>query len=332
MTADDVAIDIKFAGVCHSDLHQARDEWGGSLFPMVPGHEIAGLVTAVGANVSDFKVGDKVGVGCMVDSCRSCANCGKGEEQYCATGCVFTYNGKAKYAHCAEYNEQGGAPTYGGYSQSIVVDKRFVLRIPDNLDMAGAAPLLCAGITTYSPFIAYGLKPHMKLGVIGLGGLGHMGVKIGKAMGNHVTVISRGVTKKADAMESLHADAYLDSTDGDAMKAAAGSFDFLYCTVSAPFDIATYTDLLGLDGTIVLVGVPPEKLSFSAFNVIGGRKRIGGSLIGGVLQTQQMLDFCGAHNIVSDIELISADKINDAYERLAKSDVKYRFVIDASTI
>ena len=282
--------------------------------------------------MTDLKVGDIVGVGCMVDSCRTCKCCVLGEEQYCATGCVFTYNGKAKYEHCAEYNADGGAVTLGGYSQSIVVDRKYVLTIPSSLDLAGAAPLLCAGITTYSPFKTYGLKPSWKLGVVGLGGLGHMGVKFGKAMGNHTTVISRGTGKKADAIENLKADDFLDSTDAEAMKAAKGTFDFIYCTISSQFDILPYVDLLGLDGTIVLVGVPPQPLSIYAGSVIFQRKRICGSLIGGISQTQEMLNFCGEHNIVCDVEVISADKINEAYTRTLNSDVKYRFVIDTATL
>ena len=329
---NDVKMLVKFAGICHSDIHQARNEWGGAIFPMVPGHENVGLVTEVGSNVTAFKIGDVAGVGCMVDSCRTCSNCSVGEEQYCSpSGPIFTYNSTSKYAHCIEYNAEGGAPTYGGYSQSMVVDSKYVLRVPENLDMAGAAPLLCAGITTYSPFKSYGLKPHMKLGVIGLGGLGHMGVKFGKAWGCNTTVISRGTSKMKDALEHLGADAFLDATDEGAMKLQHGTFDFLYCTISGQFNITTYLNLLALDGTIVLVGAPPENLSFSAFSVIGGRKRIVGSLIGGIAQTQEMLDFCGQHNIVSDVEVIPADKINEAYDRTVKSDVKYRFCIDCST-
>lgn len=332
LTDDDVAISIKYAGICHSDIHTGRDEWGPAIYPLVPGHEIGGVVTAVGSAVTKFKVGDIVGVGCMVDSCRTCHPCRLGEEQYCATGCSYTYNSRAKYPHMAEYTPEGGAPNYGGYSDSIVVTQSFVLHIPSNLDLAAATPLLCAGITTFSPFMHFGLRPSHKLAVIGLGGLGHMGVKFGKAFGSHVTVISRGTAKRDSALTELGAHAYLDSTDAEAMAAAKGNFDFILNTVSAEHDLMAYINLLTLDGTIVLVGAPPCSLPIRGGALIGGRRRVAGSLIGGVKETQDMLDFCGRHNITCDIELIDASKINEAWDRTVRSDVKYRFVIDTTTL
>lgn len=333
VTADDVLIDIKFAGICHSDIHTAKDEWGPAIYPLVPGHEIIGLVVAVGSNVTEFEVGASVGVGCMVDSCRSCGCCKKGLEQYCSSGSVYTYNSRHKYKHCAEYVEEtGGNPTYGGYSQKIVVDKRFVVGVPETLDMAAATPLLCAGITMYSPMIQYGLQAKHRFGVIGLGGLGHMGAKFGVAFGCHTTVISRGETKRASALNDLKVHSYLNSQDAEAMKAAKGTFDFLICTVSAGYDLADYTSLLDVDGKIILVGAPPNPLGLKAGNLIGKRITVAGSLIGGVQETQEMMDFCGRHNIVCDIELIAASQINVAYERTLASDVKYRFVIDTSTM
>jgi uncharacterized zinc-type alcohol dehydrogenase-like protein len=330
--ANDVAIKIKYAGICHSDIHQAREEWGKGTFPMVPGHEIAGFIEAVGRNVSDFVVGEKVGVGCMVDSCRTCANCRQGEEQYCGTGAVFTYNGRAKYPHCEEYTPEGGAVTQGGYSQHIIVDKNFVLHVPDNLAFEAVAPLLCAGITTYSPLIHYGLQPHMKFGVAGLGGLGHMAAKFGVAFGAHTTVISRGQSKKESALNELKVHAYLDSADPAAMKAAAGSYDFIVSTISAPHDMTMYINLLKTNGKLILVGVPPGQVPLSMNGLIFGRRTIAGSLIGGIRETQEMLDFCGRNNIVCDVEMIRAEQVNEAYDRTMKSDVKYRFVIDVDTI
>lgn len=331
LAEDDVGIAINWAGICHSDIHQARGEWGGSSYPMVPGHEIGGLVTAVGAKVTTLKVGDSVGVGCMVDSCRSCKNCALGDENYCFEGSVFTYNGKHKFKHCAEYNDDGGSATQGGYSQYIVVNYRFVLKIPSNLDLAAATPLLCAGITVYSPFKYYGLRPEHKLGVVGLGGLGHMAVKFGKAFGCHTTVISRGTSKKSSAMDLLKADEFLDSTNADAVAAKASSFDFIISTISAPFDINAIVNLLSFNGTLVLVGAPAEPLALGTFPLLFGRRKVGGSIIGGTKETQEMLDFCGQHNIVCEIEKIPASYINEAYERCMAADVKYRFVIDAST-
>lgn len=330
--ASDVAIKVLYAGICHSDIHQVREEWGQAIFPMVPGHEICGTVEAVGVDVNDFKVGDIVGIGCMVDSCRKCSFCKSGEENYCTGGMIGTYTTKAKYPHMAEYDADGGAVTYGGYSESIVVDRQYVLKVPANLDLAAATPLLCAGITTYSPLKHFGLKPNHKLGVIGLGGLGHMAVKFGVAFGAHVTVISRGTSKRGSSLNDLKANSYIDSTDAAAMKAAVGTFDFILDTVAADHDIGAMMDLLTTNGKCVLVGVPPAPFSIHAFSFIGGRKTLSGSLIGGIEETQEMLEFCGRHNIVCDIEMIKASEINVAYERAIKSDVKYRFVIDNSTL
>lgn len=328
----DVAIKVMYSGICHSDIHQARDEWFKGIFPMVPGHEIVGHVQAVGSAVGDaFKIGDIVGVGCMVGSCQNCENCKAGEEQFCKNGAVYTYNGTEKFPHMAEYNEQGGNPTYGGYSEYILADKSFVVKVPPNLDLAAAAPLLCAGITTYSPLKHYGLKAGQRFAVLGLGGLGHMGVKFGKAFDAHTTVISRGTSKKDSALNDLKADAFLDSTDAAAMEAAAGTFDFILDTVSAAHDINAYFNLLKTDGKLIMVGVAPETFTVSSFPLVFGRRTFGGSLIGGIKETQEMLEFCGKHNIVCDIELINASQINEAYERTVESDVKYRFVIDAST-
>jgi len=326
--ANDVVIDIKFAGICHSDIHQVREEWGKAIFPMVPGHEIGGVVTQVGESVTKFKVGDTVGVGCMVDSCRSCTNCRRGEEQYCANSCVYTYNSVHRFAHCVEC----GTPTYGGYSKAIVVNQDFVLSIPSNLDLAAATPLLCAGITLYSPLIRFGLQANKKLGIVGMGGLGHMGVKLGVAMGSHTTVISRGTSKKETSLNDLHAHAFIDSTNAEEMNAVAGTFDLIICTISAKYDIVPYLKLLRTDGQFVVVGVPPESIPLAAHNLVNQRLSLAGSLIGGIRETQEMLDFCGRNDIVCDIELINADYINQAYDRAVNSDVKYRFVIDTASI
>lgn len=330
--ASDVAIKVLYAGICHSDIHQVKEEWGQAIFPMVPGHEICGTVEAVGANVQDFKVGDIVGVGCMVDSCRKCSYCKSGEENYCTGGMIGTYASKAKYSHMPEYNSEGGAVTHGGYSESIVVDRQYVLKVPANLDLAAATPLLCAGITTYSPLKHFGLKPNHRLAVLGLGGLGHMAVKFGVAFGSHVTVISRGINKKESSLVDLKANSYIDSTDAAAMSAAAGTFDFMLDTIAADHDIGAMMELLATNGKCVMVGVPAKPFNIHAFSFIMGRKTLSGSLIGGIEETQEMLEFCGRHNIVCDIEMIKASEINLAYERALKSDVKYRFVIDNSTL
>jgi uncharacterized zinc-type alcohol dehydrogenase-like protein len=318
----DVLIDITHCGVCHSDLHQVRDEWGGALFPMVPGHEIIGRVAQVGKSVSKFKVGDAVGVGCMVDSCRECAACKADLEQFCAKGMAPTYNG-------TEMDRK--TPTYGGYSEKVVVTEDFVLRVPDNLDLAAAAPLLCAGITTYSPLRHWKVGKGHKVGVIGLGGLGHMGVKFAAAFGAETYVITTTPGKAQDARR-LGAVGTVVSKDTDDMARHAGSFDFLLSTVAAQYDPAPYLDLLKYDGTMAVVGAPDKPLNLHLFSVIMGRKSLAGSLIGGIRETQEMLDFCGEHNIVSDVEVIPVQQINEAYERMLKSDVRYRFSIDMKSL
>ncbi|MFG3546938.1 NAD(P)-dependent alcohol dehydrogenase [Streptomyces sp. NPDC047725] len=317
----DVLIDIKFAGICHSDIHQAREGWGEALFPMVPGHEIAGVVSEVGPGVTKFAVGDRVGVGCMVDSCRECDACLAGLEQYCAKGNVGTYNAVGK----------DGEPTYGGYSQKIVVDEAFVLRIPDGIALDEAAPLLCAGITTYSPLRHWNAGPGKKVAVVGLGGLGHMGVKLAHAMGAEVTVLSQSLRKREDGLK-LGADHYYATSDPATFERLAGTFDLIVSTVSAPLDLGAYLSLLKTDGALVNVGAPEEPVSLNLFSVIGGRKTLAGSMIGGIRETQEMLDFCAGHGIGAEIELIAASEINDAYERVLASDVRYRFVIDTATI
>jgi len=300
---------------------------------MVPGHEIGGFVIAVGSKVAKFSVGDHAGVGCMVDSCRSCVNCRRGNEQYCSNGFVGTYNGRHKYCiECSPGDPGSGTPTYGGYSKHIVVDQAFVLLIPSTLDLAAATPLLCAGITVYSPMIHFGLRPNMKFGVVGLGGLGHMAVKIGVAFGCHTTVISRGISKREDSLNLLKAHAFLDSTNESDMRAAASSFDFIISSVSAKFNVGMYLGLLEADGKFIVVGAPPDALDVGASQLIFGRKTFAGSLIGGIAETQEMLDFCGRNGIVCDIETIEANKITESYDRAVASDVKYRFVIDVATI
>lgn len=318
----DVLIDIQYCGICHSDIHQARGEWGNSTFPMVPGHEIVGTVTEVGSAVTKFKIGDLVGVGCFVDSCRKCGSCKDGLEQYCDGHISFTYNG-------TDHDQK--TATQGGYSNKIVVDENYVLRVPTNLDLKAVAPLLCAGITTYSPLKHFGLKNGQKLAVLGLGGLGHMGVKFGAAFGADVTVLSTSKSKEADA-KRLGAQHFELFTDEATLTRLQGSFDFILDTVSANHDINALANLLKRDGTLILVGVPSEALPLGAFSIIPRRRRIVGSMIGGIKETQEMLDFCGKHGIVSDIEIISAKDINTAFERTIKSDVRYRFVIDMATI
>jgi uncharacterized zinc-type alcohol dehydrogenase-like protein len=317
----DVAIDIKYCGICHSDIHQARDEWGGAIFPMVPGHEIAGVVTAVGSKVTKFKVGDKVGIGCFVDSCRECEQCKDGLEQYCAVGAVWTYNAK----------EKNGEPTFGGYSDKIVADENYVLRLPDNLPLDAVAPLLCAGITLYSPLKHWQTGPGKKVAIVGLGGLGHMGVKIAHALGAEVTVLSQSLRKKEDGLR-LGADHYYATSDPKTFEKLARSFDLIINTVGSDMDLNQYLELLKIDGSLVLVGLPEKPASVAAFSLVLGRRSLAGSAIGGIAETQEMLDFCGKHNITSDIELIPIQKVNEAYERVLKSDVRYRFVIDMASL
>ncbi|HEJ7997021.1 TPA: NAD(P)-dependent alcohol dehydrogenase, partial [Serratia liquefaciens] len=315
----DVQIKVLFCGVCHSDLHQARNEWNNTLFPVVPGHEIVGRVSAVGNHVSRYQVGDLVGVGCMVDSCRSCPSCDEGLEQYCENGFTGTYNGE---------DRQTGATTYGGYSTDMVVDQDFVLRVPENLDPAGVAPLLCAGITTYSPLRQWGAGPGKKVGIVGLGGLGHMGVKLARAMGAHVVLFTTSASKVEDA-KRLGAHEVVISRNPEEMAQHTNSFDFILNTVAAQHDLNPFLNLLRRDGTLTLVGAPEhDHPSPQVFNLIMKRRRIAGSLIGGIAETQEMLDFCGQHGITSDIELIPMQQINEAFERMLKSDVKYRFVVD----
>ena len=319
----DVQIEILYTGVCHSDLHIARNEWPGTVYPVVPGHEIIGRVTAVGDNVTKFKVGDLAGVGCLVDSCQDCASCAEGLEQYCEKGFVPTYNGKDK---------QSGERTYGGYSDSLVVTEGFVLRVPENLDLKAVAPLLCAGITTYSPLRHWKVQAGQKVGVVGLGGLGHMGVKFAHAMGAKVVVITTSPGKEADARR-LGADEVLLSKDGAAMRKHAGSFDFVLDTVPVGHDTNPYINLLKRDAALVIVGaVEPLKGEINAGSLIFKRRSVAGSLIGGIAETQEMLDFCGEHNVLPDVEMIDIQSINEAYERMLKSDVKYRFVIDMASL
>jgi len=318
----DVQMDILFCGVCHSDIHQARDEWGNGTFPMVPGHEIIGRVTRVGPGVTKFKIGDLVGVGCMVDACGRCDPCRHGTEQYCTQGPAFTYNG-------TEMDRK--TPTYGGYSTQVVVKESFVLRIPAGLDPAGAAPLLCAGITTFSPLKQWNVKPGQRVGVVGLGGLGHMGVKLARSMGAEVTMFSTSPSKQKDA-ERLGANDFVLTRDPETLKAQAGRFDFLLDTVSAKHDVPAYLAMLRPGGVMVLVGAPPEPMQIGAMSLIWGNKKLVGSLIGGIPETQEMLDHCGKHGIVSDVEVIPVQKINEAYERTVKNDVKYRFVIDVASL
>ena len=320
--AHDVQITIKFCGICHSDIHQAHDGWGGSIFPMVPGHEIAGVVARVGEGVTKFKVGDLVGVGCFVDSCRHCDYCKKGEEQYCANGLTQTYN---------SVERDGVTPTMGGYSDKIVVNEDYILNIPKNLPLDAAAPLLCAGITLYSPLMHWKAGPGKKVAIIGLGGLGHMGVKIAHALGAEVTVISQSLRKRDEA-KRLGADHFFASADPNTFTELLASFDLMINTVSAGIDWNQYLSLVKVDGTMVVLGVPETDVPVSALSLIPSRRSLAGSMIGGIKETQEMLDFCGWHNIVADIELTSIQKVNDAYERVVNSDVRYRFVIDMNTL
>jgi len=321
LRANDVDIEIRYCGVCHSDLHTARNDWGRTNYPVVPGHEIVGIVRAVGADVTDFRVGDRVAVGCLVDSCLECDQCHDHQEQYCRAGTTGTYSG---------YDRIDGSPTHGGYAQRIVVRAEFVLRVPEALDLAQVAPLLCAGITTYSPLKFWNVGPGTKVGVVGLGGLGHMGVKLAAGLGAEVTMITTSPGKAADA-QALGAQHVLISTDKQAMRAATGSFDFILDTVPVKHDLHPYLRLLRPGGTHVLVGVI-EPIELHSGMLLGGRKQLAGSAIGGIRETQEMLDFCAERNILPDCEIIAMADINQAYERMEKSDVKYRFVIDMATL
>lgn len=319
--AKDVQIEIMYCGVCHSDLHQIRNDWFPGIFPMVPGHEIVGRVTVAGKDVKKFKVGDLAAIGCLVDSCRTCENCSDGLEQYCTNGASPTYNGK----------DRDGSPTYGGYSNVIVADEDFVLKVSDKLSLAAVAPLLCAGITTYSPLRHWKVGKGHKLGVLGLGGLGHMAVKFGVAFGAEVTVLSTSPSKEADA-KKLGAHKFVVTTDKKQVKDAKRYFDFIIDTVSAPHDLNMYLTMLRTGGSHIIVGLPPDQMSVSAMRLVDSRKSIAGSSIGGIRETQEMLDFCETNNIVSDIELIDIKNIHQAYDRMVKGDVRYRFVIDMKTL
>jgi alcohol dehydrogenase (NADP+) len=319
--AHDVLIEIRYAGICHSDIHHTRGDWGEQTYPVVPGHEIAGIVAAVGSQVTTYAVGDRVGVGCMVGSCRECVNCRRGEEQYCLKGLTLTYGGV----------DVDGRLTQGGYSTHVVVTEDFVVRIPEGIELDAAAPLLCAGITTYSPLRHWGAGPGRKVAVVGLGGLGHMAVKFAHAMGAEVTVLSQSLKKQADGLR-LGADHYHATSDPGTFEELAGTFDLIVNTVSAKIDLDAYLSLLAVDGAMVNVGAPADPLSVNAFTLILGRRSFAGSAIGGIRETQEMLDFCAEHHLGAEVEVIPADKINDAYERVLASDVRYRFVIDISTL
>lgn len=319
--AHDVLIDIKFSGICHSDLHQVTDGWREGMYPMVPGHEIAGVVAEAGADVTKYAVGDRVGVGCFVDSCRTCVQCLAGNEHFCHKGMTGTYNSL----------DRNGEPTYGGYSTHIVVDENYAVRIPDGLALDVAAPLLCAGITLYSPLKHWRAGPGKRVAIVGLGGLGHMGVKIAHALGAEVTVLSQTLRKREDGLK-LGADHFYATNDGTTFERLAGRFDLILSTVSAPLGLDAYLGLLKVDGALVNVGAPEEPVSLNLFSVIGGRKTLAGSMIGGIAETQEMLDFCAARGLGAQIEVIRAEQINEAFERVRSGDVRYRFVIDTSTI
>jgi uncharacterized zinc-type alcohol dehydrogenase-like protein len=319
--ANDVVIDIQYCGICHSDIHQVREEWDTGTFPMVPGHEITGIVKAIGPQVTRYKVGDRVGVGVFVDSCRDCEECRNHLEQYCSVGTVWTYNSRDK----------AGLPTYGGYSDTIVVDENYVLRIPDNLPLDASAPLLCAGITLYSPLRHWGAGPGASIAIVGVGGLGHIGVKLAHALGAEVTALSHSMKKEADAAR-LGADHFYATSDPNTFKKLDRTFDLIVNTVSAGIDWNAYLNLLKVDGTLVIVGLPPDDVPVSAGNLTGRRLSLAGSNIGGMQETQEMLDFCGQHNIACDVEVIPMQQVNDAYERVLRSDVRYRFVIDMASI
>ncbi len=318
----DIVFDIKYCGICHSDIHQAREEWGGSLFPMVPGHEIVGIVTKVGSKVTKFKIGDRVGVGCMVDSCRQCAHCEQDLEQYCLEGATYTYNSRER---------DDGAVTQGGYSNIMVCNEDFIVRIPESIPLDKAAPLLCAGITLYSPLMHWQAGPGKKVAIVGLGGLGHVGVKIARALGAEVTVLSHSENKRDDALK-LGAHHFVSTKDKDVFKQYASHFDLIINTVSAGINMADYFSLLKLDCALVAVGIPDAALSIHPFPLVAMRRSYAGSSIGSILETQEMLDFCAKHNITADIEVIAPEQINQAYERVTKSDVRYRFVIDMAKL
>src|SRR6202047_5394281 len=320
--AHDVQIEIVYCGVCHSDIHQVRNEWGNSIYPMVPGHEIVGRIVKVGNQVKQFKVGDLAGVGCFVDSFRECPNCAAGLEQYCRNGLIVTYNG---------YEKDGKTPTYGGYSTQIVVDEKYTLKVSPNLPIEGVAPLLCAGITTYSPLRHWKVGKGHKVGVLGLGGLGHMAVKLAASFGAEVTMLSTSASKEADA-KRLGAHHFALTSKPDVLKQLSMHFDFILDTVSAPHDYEAYLNTLKTDGVLICVGLPAEPMGVPAFSLVPRRRSIAGSMIGGIAETQEMLDYCAAHNIVSDVEVISIQQINEAYERTMKGDVKYRFVIDSASL
>ena len=317
----DVALDISYAGICHSDIHQVREEWGPAIFPMVPGHEIAGVVTAIGSQVTKFAIGDKIGVGVFIDSCRTCASCVQGLQQYCEGGMTGTYN---------TLERDGTTVAYGGYSNAFVINQDYAVHIPEGLSLAGVAPLLCAGITLYSPLRKWNVQPGSKVAVVGLGGLGHMGVKFAVAMGAEVTVLSHSPAKKSDALK-MGAAHFVDTSAVHALKPLKKSFDLVLNTVSASLNINEYLDLLKLDATLVVIGLPGKPYEVNVGSLLNGRRRIAGSMIGGIPEMQAMLNFCAEHDIVSDVEIISADYTDTAYERTIASDVKYRFVIDAST-
>ena len=319
--AHDVALDIKYAGICHSDIHQVAEEWGPAIFPMVPGHEIAGIVTSIGSSVTKFSVGDKIGVGVFVDSCRTCSSCTKGLQQYCVEGMTGTYNGLER---------DGKTVALGGYSNNFVINQDYAVHIPDNLALEGVAPLLCAGITLYSPIKRWNVGPGMKVAVMGLGGLGHMGVKFAVAMGAEVTVLSHSPAKKADAL-AMGAHHFVSTKDPESLTSFAKTFDLILNTVSAELEIGDYLNLLKLDGTLVVIGLPGKPYQVHVGTLLNGRRSIAGSMIGGIAEMQEMLDYCGEKSIVSNVEVIQASYINEAYKRTVDSDVKYRFVIDAAT-
>ena len=321
MGANDVELDISYAGICHSDIHQVREEWGSAIFPMVPGHEIAGIVSSIGASVTRFKVGDRIGVGVFIDSCRKCANCVKGLQQYCTEGMTGTYN---------TLERDGKTVAMGGYSNKFVIDENYAVHIPESLDLSGVAPLLCAGITLYSPLRHWKAAPGKKIGIMGLGGLGHMGVKFAHAMGAEVTVFSHSPNKESDALK-MGADHFVCTKEISVLEPLHKQFDLILNTISAELDINKYLELLKLDGTLVVIGLPGKPYAVQVGTLLGARRSLSGSMIGGIPEMQEMLDFCGKHAILSDVEVIDANYINTAYDRTVASDVKYRFVIDAKT-